>query len=209
MRRMLVVLIALFTLAGCGAEPSATATTSGGTAEESAESVEAEDPPRSLADFLGDGDTPMIAGMPDMNDDTTTSDDGSEGDGESVAHSEAASMADGEAIAIQPASVPSSGEYTVAVSGSGFGGETDVLLVSCVVPGDQIRSDISEQELLTRLVELIPSDDCDVARAVQTTSDTSGMFTVDLTTMVDQNVVIYAALPGSAGGAYALLPVAA
>lgn len=107
-----------------------------------------------------------------------------------------------------PASVPEAGEYTLTATGSDFLPDTDILLVACTSPADELVPGVSTIEEITAAgFAISPIADCDIANAAQVSVDSDGAFSEELTVTVGPNFFFSAGtIDGTQAGA-AYVPI--
>jgi len=96
-------------------------------------------------------------------------------------------------VTSDPATVTEAGEATVTASGSGYLPDSTLLLGSCASPADELVPRVSTLEELTAAVGAIGLADCDVATALQVTTDADGNFTQEVTAEIGPNFFLTAA----------------
>lgn len=102
-----------------------------------------------------------------------------------------------------PATVPAEGEYTVTASGAGFLPDSVLLLGSCTSPADTLVPGVSDTDTITEAALAIsPLEHCDIANALQVTTDADGAFSQEVTATIGANFFLTAGtLDGSQSGA--------
>ncbi len=102
-------------------------------------------------------------------------------------------------VTSDPATVPAAGEYTVTATGAGFVPESLLLLGSCVSPADTLTAGVSTpEEIGAAAGEISPLEHCDIANALQVTTDADGGFTQEVTATIGDNFFLTAGtLPGA------------
>ena len=92
-----------------------------------------------------------------------------------------------------PATVPAEGEYTVTATGSGFLPDSVLLLGSCTAPGDELVPGVSDADAIGAAAGGIsPLEHCDVANALQVTTDADGNFSQEVTATIGPNFFLTA-----------------
>lgn len=106
-------------------------------------------------------------------------------------------------VTSDPATVPEAGEATVTASGSGFLPDSVLLLGSCVSPADELVPGVSSIEDAVAAAGAINAlEDCDLAAALQVTTDADGNFSQEVTADIGANFFLTAGtLDGSQAGA--------
>lgn len=107
-----------------------------------------------------------------------------------------------------PASVPEAGEYTLSAIGSDFLPDTDILLVACTSPADELVPGVSTVEEITAAgFAISPLENCDIANAATVSVDSDGAFSAELTVTVGPNFFFSAGtIDGTQAGA-AYVPI--
>jgi hypothetical protein len=102
-----------------------------------------------------------------------------------------------------PATVAEAGEHTLTANGSAFLPNTDLLVVACTSPADELVPGVSDLETITAAgFAISPLENCDIANAVQVSTDDDGSFSTELTAEVGANFFFSAGtLDGSQAGA--------
>lgn len=96
-------------------------------------------------------------------------------------------------VTSDPATVAEAGEHTVTASGSGFVPDSVLLLGSCTSPADELVPGVSSTEEITEAAGAIdPLANCDLANALQVTTDGDGNFTEDVTAEIGPNFFLTA-----------------
>lgn len=91
-------------------------------------------------------------------------------------------------IVSDPQTVPEAGEHTVTAIGSGFLPESDVLVGSCTSPSDELVPGVSSDEDIAASGAAISLlQHCDIAGALQATTDADGNFTLEVTAEIGPN----------------------
>ncbi len=106
-------------------------------------------------------------------------------------------------VVSDPATVPEAGEHTVIATGSGYLPDSVLLLGSCTSPADELIPGVSTlEEIGAAAVAISPTEHCDLATALQVTTDSDGGFTQEVTADIGANFFLSAgALDGSQAGA--------
>jgi len=107
-----------------------------------------------------------------------------------------------------PASVPEAGEHTVTASGSGFLPDSVLLLGSCTSPVDELTPGVSTvEEITTAAVSINPLEHCDLANALQVTTDADGNFSQEVTATVAPNFFLTAGTLDQAQSGAVWIPI--
>ncbi len=106
-------------------------------------------------------------------------------------------------VTSDPATVPAAGEYTFTAEGSDFLPDSTLLLGSCTAPGDTLVPGTSTpEEIGAAAGGISPLEHCDVANALQVTTDADGKFSQEVTATIGDNFFLTAGtLDGAQGGA--------
>ena len=102
-----------------------------------------------------------------------------------------------------PATVPEAGEATVTATGAGFLPDSVLLLGSCTSPADELVPGVSTVEEITAAAGAIdPLANCDLAGALQVTTDADGAFSSEVPADIGANFFLTAGtLDGAQSGA--------
>lgn len=95
-------------------------------------------------------------------------------------------------VTSDPATVAEAGEATVTASGSGFLPDSILLLGSCVSPADELVPGVSSTDEIIAAAGAITIDDCDLAGALQVTTDADGNFSQEVTADIGPNFFLTA-----------------
>lgn len=92
-----------------------------------------------------------------------------------------------------PATVAEAGEHTVTATGSGYLPDSTLLLGSCTSPADELVPGVSTLEDIGAAAGAIGIANCDVAGALQVTTDGDGNFSQEVTAEIGANFFLTAA----------------
>lgn len=107
-----------------------------------------------------------------------------------------------------PATVPEAGEHTVTASGSGFLPDSVLLLGSCTSPADELVPGVSSVEDATAAAGAIsPLENCDIANALQVTTDADGNFSQEVTAEIGPNFFLTAGTLDQAQSGATWIPI--
>ncbi|MDW3180169.1 MAG: hypothetical protein R8J94_22525 [Acidimicrobiia bacterium] len=96
-------------------------------------------------------------------------------------------------VVSDPASVPEAGEHTVTATGTGYLPDSALLLGSCTSPADELVFGEASAEDIGAAAGAIGIADCDLATAIQVTTDADGSFTQEVTADIGANFFLTAA----------------
>jgi len=101
-------------------------------------------------------------------------------------------------VTSDPPTVPTAGEHTLTATGTGFVPDSTLLLGSCTSPADTLVAGVSTPDDITAAaVAISPLEHCDVANALQVTTDSDGSFEQEVTATIGDNFFLTAGtLPG-------------
>lgn len=102
-------------------------------------------------------------------------------------------------VTADPATVSEAGEATVTASGEGFLPDSALLLGSCTSPADELVPGVSTpDEIAAAAGAISPLEHCDIANALQVTTDADGNFSQEVTAEIGANFFLTAGtLPGT------------
>lgn len=111
-------------------------------------------------------------------------------------------------VVSDPATVPEAGEHTVNASGSGFLPDSVLLLGSCTSPADELTPGVSTVEEITAAAGAIsPLENCDIANALQVTTDADGNFSQEVTAEIGANFFLTAGTLDQAQSGATWIPI--